>query len=329
MAGSHYARADKERNEFMKRAEILKRLGFTVPSENKIRMIVDTDAANEADDQFAIMHHLLTPTFDIRGIIAAHFEQKISYAGGSMEQSYAEIKKVLQLAGIDDIAAYRGCEAPLASLQDAPGNEGVDMIIEEAMKEDDRPLYIAVQGAATNVAAALNKAPEIAEQMTVLWNGGGSYPDGGWEFNLLQDINACRVLLKSSVCIWQSNIDVYSRYEISMAELAMRIRPCGRIGAYLFEQLLEENEIEYNLPLPEFRRGENWALGDNTTIAMLMENQATGHWYMRKAPKINDDMTYTEDPDGKEIKVFTDLDYRMSLEDLYAKMALVYKDALS
>ena len=308
----------------MKRADLLKRFGFTVPSENRIRMIVDTDAANEADDQFAIMHHLLTPTFDIKGIVAAHFEGKPGNAGGSMEKSYEEIKKVLRLAQIDDVPVYRGCTHPLTSVQDAPESEGADFIIEEAMKTDDRPLYIAVQGAATNVAAALNKAPEIGERMTVLWNGGGVYPDGGWEFNLMQDIDACRVLLESKAGVWQSNIDVYSRYEISMAELASRIRPCGKIGAYLFEQLLEENEIEYNIPLPEFRRGENWSLGDNTTIAMLMENQATGHWYMRKAPKINDDMTYSEDPEGKEIRVFTDLDYRMSLEDFYAKMALAY-----
>ena len=76
----------------MKRADLLKRFGFTVPSENRIRMIVDTDAANEADDQFAIMHHLLTPTFDIRGIIAAHFERKPGNDGASMEKSYEEIK---------------------------------------------------------------------------------------------------------------------------------------------------------------------------------------------------------------------------------------------
>lgn len=308
----------------MKRADALKKLGFAVPSESKIRMIVDTDAANEADDQFAIMHHLLTPTFDIRGIIAAHFERKEGNTGTSMEKSFAEIRKVLQLADIEDVPVYRGCVYPLDSARDAPDSEGVELIIEEAMIQDERPLYIAMQGAATNVAAALNKAPEIAGRLTLLWNGGGPYPGGGWEFNLMQDIFACRVILASAAQVWQSNVDVYSRYEISMAELASRIRPCGEIGAYLFDQLLAENEIEYNIPLPEFRRGENWALGDNTTIAMLMENQATGHWYMRKAPKINDDMAYREDPDGKEIKVFTDLDYRMSLEDFYAKMQLVY-----
>ena len=37
------------------------------------RVIINTDAKNEADDQFAIVHALLSPTLDIRGLIAAHF----------------------------------------------------------------------------------------------------------------------------------------------------------------------------------------------------------------------------------------------------------------
>ena len=37
------------------------------------RVIVDTDAKNEADDQYAIVHALLSPTLDVRGIVPAHF----------------------------------------------------------------------------------------------------------------------------------------------------------------------------------------------------------------------------------------------------------------
>ena len=55
---------------------IYKDYKFTVPPEKMIRVITDTDAKNEADDQFAIVHHLLSPSFDVRGIVAAHFEQK-------------------------------------------------------------------------------------------------------------------------------------------------------------------------------------------------------------------------------------------------------------
>ena len=47
---------------------------FQCPEQKKVRLIVDTDAKNEADDQFAIVHQILTPKFDIKGFIAAHFE---------------------------------------------------------------------------------------------------------------------------------------------------------------------------------------------------------------------------------------------------------------
>ncbi len=40
----------------MKREELLKKLGFTVPENKKMRVILHTDAKNEADDQYAILH---------------------------------------------------------------------------------------------------------------------------------------------------------------------------------------------------------------------------------------------------------------------------------
>ena len=135
----------------MKRSEILQRLGYTVPAGAVRRVIVDTDAKNEADDLYAILHHLLTPMFDVRGIIATHFESKAQTPGETMEMSYREAQKLLALAQIDDVPLLRGCPLPLASPADAPDSEGVRFLIEEARKPDDRPLYIAVQGAMTNV----------------------------------------------------------------------------------------------------------------------------------------------------------------------------------
>ena len=43
-------------------------------------------------------------------------------------------------------------------------SEGARFIIEEALKVDERPLYIACQGAVTDVASALLICPEIAEK---------------------------------------------------------------------------------------------------------------------------------------------------------------------
>ena len=57
---------------------------FPVPEEKMLRVITDTDFCNEADDPFALVHHLLTPMFDVRGIIAAHFESKADVYGAGL-----------------------------------------------------------------------------------------------------------------------------------------------------------------------------------------------------------------------------------------------------
>ena len=190
----------------MERSELLARLGFAPPEACRVRVIIDTDAKNEGDDDFAILHHLLTPQFDVRGICATHFEVKTTQRGlppHSMERSYQEVCRLLNAAHIDDVPVFHGCTAPLASPEDAPDCEAVEFLIQEALRDDPAPLYIAAQGAMTNIAAALNRAPEIASRMTVLWNGGGPYPAGRPEFNVQQDPIACRVLLDSAVTVWQ------------------------------------------------------------------------------------------------------------------------------
>ena len=89
----------------MERSELLARLGFAPPEACRVRVIIDTDAKNEGDDDFAILHHLLTPQFDVRGICATHFEVKTTQRGlppHSMERSYQEVCRLLNAAHIDD-----------------------------------------------------------------------------------------------------------------------------------------------------------------------------------------------------------------------------------
>ena len=37
-----------------------------MPAEARRRVVINTDAKNEADDQFAIVHALLSPSLDVR-----------------------------------------------------------------------------------------------------------------------------------------------------------------------------------------------------------------------------------------------------------------------
>ena len=62
------------------------------------RVLINTDAKNEADDQFAIVHALLSPSLDIRGLIAAHFGQR--RGPNSMNESRAEIDLLVKLLGL-------------------------------------------------------------------------------------------------------------------------------------------------------------------------------------------------------------------------------------
>lgn len=308
----------------MKRTELLSRMGMKLPLHKQIRVIISSDVRNEADDQFAVVHHLLTPIFDVRGIVAAHYESKAPGTRTTMEKSYQELLRLMEASGIEDVPALRGCTAPLADEFDAPESEGADFIIQEALREDKRPLFIAAQGALTDVAAAMNRRPEIAERFTVVWIGGQGYPQGGVEFNLLQDVPAARVVFASKAGLWQLPVGVYGTAETTMAELAYKVRPCGTIGRYLYEEMEEYNLI--NDEPAELRKGENWNLGDSPAIAALLECDWRENYHMEHAPYIRDDMSYEPNPEGKLIRVYDCVDIRMLMEDLFAKLSLCYRN---
>ncbi len=305
----------------MKRNDILARMGLRLPLHKQIRVIISSDVKNEADDQYAIVHQLLTPMFDVRGVIAAHFESKAPGTETTMEQSYQELLKLLDAIGMDDVPALRGCRAPLKSDSDAPAGEGVDFLIAEALRDDPRPLYVTAQGALTDIAAALNRCPEIGKKMTVVWIGGFPYPDGGPEFNLMQDVAAGRVLMTSKAAVWQLPVNVYSTMEVSLAELAARVRPCGAVGRYLYEEM-ESYNLAFDENAPGLRNGENWCLGDSPVVGALLGCGWRGNFHTRTAPRIADDMRYLPNPGGKEIRVYDYVDVRFILEDMYAKLKL-------
>ena len=119
---------------------------------------------------------------------------------------------------------------------------GAQFIIDEAMKDDPRPLYVAFLGPLTDMAAALLMEPRLNERnVIVVWIGGGQWPVGGREFNLSNDIHAANVVMKSKVQVWQIPMTVYRMMAVGYAELNERVYDKGAIGKYLVEQLVEWN----------------------------------------------------------------------------------------
>ena len=139
----------------------------------------------------------------------------------------------------------------------------------------------------------------------------------------MQDPDAARAVLNRDCKVWQTPQDVYASLEVSLAELRRRVYPCGVPGRYLYERLEAQNHAEYN---PNFllRTGENWTLSDNATVAVLLMNRWCRNWHMEHAPILKDALTYAPTPGGKLIRVYDSIDVRLTLEDLFAKLALAY-----
>lgn len=297
---------------------------YKVPDKKKIRYIVHSDAYNEADDQYTIAHALMMEKFDVVGLIGGHFyESEISRVDNehTAEASYQEILKLLDLMSITDKKVFCGSNLPLTDTNTPNRCPAVDFIIEEAMKDDPRPLYIGLQGAITDLASAILIEPRICERMTAIWIGGGDYPEGEAEFNLRQDINAANVVFSSAMPLWQIPTKAYRVFATSLAELQLKVRPCGELGKYLFDQL-----VEFNMQVDKWDawpHGEMWTLGDEGCIAALLEDMnKTDGYKMLEAPYILPDGSYEFGHGNRPIRVYHSLDARLDLEDLFAKLKI-------
>lgn len=203
------------------------------------------------DDQFAIVHALLTPSFDLRGIIPAHFGTQKSAT--SMEDSRKEIELLLGLMGMEGhVRLANGAARALPDERTPMDSPGARLIIEEAL---------------TDMASALLLCPEIAQRnVQVVWIGGRDWPCGGWEYNLSNDVCAANVVFKSSISLWQIPRNVYRMMPVSYAELWTKVHPHGEIGAYLTENVIRFNNEDPDIARPaEYRN-----LGDSPAIGVML-----------------------------------------------------------
>src|ERR1035437_7765536 len=125
-----------------------------VSMKSSRRVIVNTDAKNDADDQFAIVHALLSPSLDVRGLIPAYFGTARS--SRSMLDSREEIELLLRLMGLEGkVTVANGAANAIpdeATPQDSPGAR---LIIEEPKHATkDSPLHVPFLGPLTAMASA-------------------------------------------------------------------------------------------------------------------------------------------------------------------------------
>jgi purine nucleosidase len=201
------------------------------------RIIIDCDPGH--DDAIAIMMALAAPdALDVLGVTTV--------AGNANVDLTAENAGVIcALGGRPDMPVRRGCARPLVrrfedatrfhgesgldglpdrsvrtrSLTALPPQHAVDFIVDTVMASSE-PVTLACLAPLTNLAIALIKAPEIADNINEVVFMGGARRAGGnvspcATFNVLCDPHAAHVVIDSGLPVTLVSLDATSRIVIS------------------------------------------------------------------------------------------------------------------
>lgn len=191
------------------------------------KVIIDTDPGQ--DDAVAILLALASPEeIDVLGITAVAGNVPLA-----LTQKNARI--VCELAGKTDAKVFAGCAEPLTrklvTAEHVHGKTGldgpvlpdpqmelqddhaVDFIIDTLRREDSGTVTLCPLGPLTNIATALQKAPDIAERVQEIVLMGGAYFEVGnitptAEFNIYVDPEAAEIIFKSEIPIVVMPLDV-------------------------------------------------------------------------------------------------------------------------
>jgi hypothetical protein len=300
--------------------ELLKRL--QVPS-GKISAVLDTDAYNEIDDQYAIAYLLRSSDrIHCEAIYAAPFyiKKRVQSPEEGMEKSYAEIEKILRLCGRADMLPYtvRGSTQYLPDEKtpvDSPAAR--DLIARAGRHSAGDPLYVVAIGAITNIASAILLDAGIIDRIVVVWLGGHALH---WcdtkEFNLYQDVAAARVVFGCGVPLVQLPcFGVTSEFSISAPELEKWLLGKNALCDYLVQNTLTYQDRYY--------AGTPWAkqIWDVTAVAWLLND---GEQFMKeriiRAPMPEYDGYYSYPQKIHFIKYIWHIDRNRLFADLFAKL---------
>ncbi len=257
-----------------------RRVPVIPPKGERIRLLIDSDAKNEIDDQYAIALAILSPErFDIEGFVGANFDNARGGLDG-VEKSAQEIELVLEKAGMagrwpvlrgSDPMQYR--DVPIES-------EGVDFIIERAMAgTPDNPLWIVGLGAATDMASAYLKEPRIADRVVAFWHFRTRWPLQCYNFNVIGDVRAARTIFYSPLSFVLFDTGTYLR--CPMEESKRNVAPYGDLGHYL-------HEYRHTSPSFSSPRKGFFDLGD---IAALVDPDLAC-WNVTECPEVDWDLSY-------------------------------------
>jgi len=298
--------------------------------EEKIALIMDTDANNELDDQHALAYLLFNQhIFEVKGITV-----NATRNGGDIEHQYAEAKRVLDLCDARDIPLIKGADGDFRSIRqnlgeaDYDGKRAVDFIIQTARSSRGEKLILLPIGKLTNIALALQQAPEIKEKVRIVWLG-SNYPEPG-EYNQDNDTASLNYILDQEVPFEMVTV----RYGKPSGSDAVRVTP---------EVILEKMKGKGPQVAPvEGRHGGSFttfgdysvnlfskidlhgdppsrALFDLVAVAVL-KNPAWGERKKIPAPILVDNAWVERPQNSRKITIWENFNEDAILNDLFAVM---------
>ncbi|MDD3169237.1 MAG: nucleoside hydrolase [Eubacteriales bacterium] len=191
------------------------------------KVIIDCDPGH--DDAIALLLAAKSDTIEIIGVTTV--------AGNSeLYNTTRNARKILDYAGYEAIDVYAGCDRPMmrdlfrltgAIIHGADGLGGpnipapttpikeehaVDYLIQTLRNSDDRIILI-VTGPMTNIAVALQKAPDIKDKIDRIIMMGGAVIEPGnitsaAEFNVFVDPEAAKIVINSGCELYLVSLDV-------------------------------------------------------------------------------------------------------------------------
>ncbi len=292
------------------------RIKKLTPPTGKIKMVLDTDAFNEVDDQFALVYAMLSPEkIDVKAIYAAPFHNNRSEnAGDGMEKSYEEILRLLQFMNKPSGGfAFRGSDRYLENVETPIKSPAVDDLIKKAMASStDNPLYVVPIGCITNIASAILIEPKIIERIVVVWLGGNSlhWPHQR-EFNLRQDVLAAQVVFNSGVpFVTLPCQNVVSHLHTTIPELKFYLEGKNELSDYLYHIV-----VDYS----GGKKAWSKVIWDVSAIAWLV-NPAWVATDLVHSPILTDEKTFSVDHSRHFIRMATSLNRDAIFKDLFEKL---------
>lgn len=302
------------------------------PQDPRLKVILDTDANNELDDQHAMAYLFFNgDVFNTVGVTV-----NATFNGGDISGHYEEAKRVMQLCNVyGKIPLLKGANAsfneirPNVNKKDFDGAEAVNFIIEQAHKYGDEPLILLPVGKLTNIALALEKDPSIAPKIRIVWLG-SNYPESG-EYNQDNDKAAMNYLLDLDVPFEMVTVR-YGRSSGTSAVTANRAQITARMpgkGPRVIKPVMGRHGGDfhffgdYSINLYEhintYDEAGTRALFDMAAVAILKNPD----WAIRKevpAPLLVDNQ-WVERPDNSRIMVvWENFDKTSIMADFFDRM---------